>query len=852
MAFRLTREADTVQRLWNAGLTAALIARLRPDNVSSNGNSTHYMQCRIEETGYDSAARVLSEISTGAANVYAVKLITNAPPPRLQIQVGASNVLNVDLPAGLKLNGAVLEAFIRLTKHVSTPANNTFSVRAYIDGALVATASGAIGAATAADPTAFNWTNRFALSSGNRNVRGVHTQCWRNDVMSDAECDAAVALRSPLGAALHDMSKVVYIPPGIVCRVGNSSTTDTARPGMVIGARASNDLIHFREGESNPWLISATGLTLVGDIQFVDPFADGTRQRQLPATALTGAAPAGSSVGPANAVNSPLMFALAAGHATSVFNQQIVVIVLANSRISHVPSKTTSTSPFVIDRARVEQRRRRPGNIVDYGFPHEFGSSLVGRINCQPQLDTNNGGLAFFDCFDEAPLYRDNGGSSAAAATAAKYLFDSPAARFGTGSRAAGGASPTYQGSGDPLLLNAGYEQRMSVKPELGLSSNSDAIVLEEIILNFPNSSAIERVRPEASATQGGAATFTGTAQTTGFPTLGTAMSGVAFASFNAGTLTIGVDDTGNALATAAVGQMLEFVNSDGTSIQVGGGDTTLAPEISVVSAITGKGTGSATVVLDRTVRTAATIAASPGNFRIKWCDATLHKVTCEFAGNESLGTTGAFRGIALKAANSGSGLIIMSVGVRAKTKPGVVVGPAGWSGRGWQDQLDTACHVVGSDGKTPFQRFWALLSPNLCVFTVANQGNVSGTYDTLAATYHDRIVAAVPGIEFVFAAEGAHMNNSASTAPNAFADGQTFPDHSAAMRKVAIEKGRLYISNLLNRAVGTGIDQFLAGNLSDDQHPLGIDEIRGWMQDSLAVQRSLGQTVRGVFSIGI
>ena len=442
------------------------------------------------------------------------------------------------------------------------------------------------------------------------------------------------------------------------------------------------------------------------------------------------------------------------------------------------------------------------GNLVDYDFFWEFARTAAGRHNFQPPLNTTNGGAWGFNCTDHAPL---------TTGTACVDLSDTTAARFGTGTRVAGGSSPTYQGPGDPIRVPTSASYRLCAGPEIGLAP-SDAITTDVYILNYPNSSDATVIKEAAQHVQNGTALSLGYSNET-VPALGTSMTAATFSGYSTST---NVFSGLNTVADAQVGDMLEVCDSSGNTIS--------DVELAVITAIT-----ATTITVDGKFKIGATIAGTPANYRLKWCAPSIVKISATHAASQ---TNANWRGLKITSGATRGGVILLGFGVSNVTRPGPEIMPIGWSGRGWTDQYTQMSHIVSArDGKTMSQRLFETLNPQLVMFTVADQGN-TGTKSLLPGvirTYMGYIRRGAPGCEIVMAGEGSHSQSE--NVPNITEAASNYNTHQAAMREVSVSDGLTYLSLLTDRSIGSPVAQYARSMLVDGSaHPYR-NTWGGWMR---------------------
>ena len=345
---------------------------------------------------------------------------------------------------------------------------------------------------------------------------------------------------------------------------------------------------------------------------------------------------------------------------------------------------------------------------------------------------------------------------------------------------------------------------RLCAGPESGLPA-SDAIQTDVYILNYPNSSDATVIKEAAQHVQNGAALSLGYSAET-VPTLGTTMTASTFTGYSTSTNVFsGIND----VTGAQVGDMLEVCDVSGNTIS--------DVELAVITAVT-----ASTITVDGKFKIGATIAGTPANYRLKWCEPGIYKISGTHAASQ---TNANWRGLKVTSGATRGGVILLGFGVSNNTRPGPEIMPIGWSGRGWLDQYSQMSHVVSArDGKTMSQRLFETLAPDMVMFSVADQGNPTvANFPSYVTTYVDYILRGAPSAEIVMAGDCSHSDVETVTGLN---DAPAYSNNHAAMREAAITRGYTYLtligdSDNQRSALGSVFAMYARGILLDGTaHP--------------------------------
>jgi len=528
---------------------------------------------------------------------YGVVTVFNTTGPsfvvrlRLTANGGGSvgNALDVTISPGMSARGSLY--MVAVTASVVASTSATYTMRVYRDGVLVGSGTSAAMTPTMTLPNVFSFTadGQVASRGGSQNARGIHTHWLLTGALNSTQLDA-LALLPFVGPHINHASAVVYSPATYTAE-GNTAGAGV-RPEVIITTTNTSTIDVNSASFPTFILTSRTIATLTGTVRWVDPFLETGIGAPAPATSLSGA-PSSWSVGKSFLRNSPQLLTLASAWASDTASVRQRIALLANSRGSN--GTTARVTPR--DGTVSFNGRNWSANYVDYDFCVEMQPILRGRHNFQPPLSTTYGGAWGFDCELDAPLTT---GSSCT------DLAQTTASRFGTGSRVSGPTDPRVIGPGDPIGVPASATYRLLARPETGLLT-TDAIAVDVYVLNTPNSSSITVRKEAAQHTQAGADVLSASNET-GMPTLGSAMTPATFTSYDLASKTFTIDDTSNVLTALQVGDMIEALDSSGNSLA--------EPLLSVVTAVAGRGTSTATVTVDKDFgfyRTVSAIATGNG-----------------------------------------------------------------------------------------------------------------------------------------------------------------------------------------------------------------------------------------------
>jgi hypothetical protein len=512
---------------------------------------------------------------------YGVVTVFNTTGPSFVVRLrltanGLGSVGNaLDVTISPSMSARRSRYMVAVTASVVATTSATYTMRVYRDGVLVSSGTSGTLTPTMTLPNVFSFTadGQVAARGGFQNARGIHTHWLLTGALNSTQLDA-LALLPFVGPHINHASAVVYSPATYTVE-GNTAGAGV-RPEIVISTTNTCTIDANAGSFPTSLLASRTIATLTGTVRWVDPFLETGIGAPPPATSLSGA-PSGWTVGTSVLRNSPQLRVLANAWYTDTPTVRQRVALLANSRIS-IPtsSRVTPRTGSVSFNGR-----NWSGNYVDYDFCVEMLPIIRGRHNFQPPLNTTNGGAWGFDCELNAPL---------TTGSACVDLAQTTASRFGTGNRVGGPSDARVLGPGDPINVPASASYRLLARVESGLQA-SDAVQTDVYILNYPNSSSATVIKEAAQNTQDGTALSLGYSNET-VPTLGSAMSPASFTSYNLATKTFTIDDTSNVLSALQVGDMIEALTAAGNSLA--------EPLLSVVTAISGLGTSSATVTVDK------------------------------------------------------------------------------------------------------------------------------------------------------------------------------------------------------------------------------------------------------------
>jgi hypothetical protein len=131
---------------------------------------------------------------------------------------------------------------------------------------------------------------------------------------------------------------------------------------------------------------------------------------------------------------------------------------------------------------------------------------------------------------------------------------------------------------------------------------------------------------------------------------------------------------------------------------------------------------------------------------------------------------------------------------------------PIGWSGRGWLDQWTQMSRVISErDGKSLAQKRFETLAPDLCYFSVADQGNaIIASFPDYAIQYIQLILSGAPNCQMVMAGDVAH--SASDFLPNLTDVATSYNNHHAALNIVAARYGYPYLTLIGDAPSGRGL----------------------------------------------
>lgn len=482
--------------------------------------------------------------------------------------------------------------------------------------------------------------------------------------------------------------------------------------------------------------------------------------------------------------------------------------------------------------------------------PSGFGGLTPSMTSSIPEATQAEEATFGFRCNAAAgyPVILNNAGSAAGGTPALAMIagtyrtIDTSVSRFWVSSRLAAisGANTTYFSLGPAAVrgIFAGYSYRIMCSPEHTMPA-ADPLVIRAVVINFPSSSAVQRVTRKATAsTQDGADTLSA-ADEAGVPTLGSAFTPLAvtatagtYAENNLGVPTgrnsVTVDDTGNTVAPFVAGDLVELLTNGGAA-PTSGYPSQSRPDLSVIYSITGKGTSTCVVTLDHPFTT--TITAGGGTpSKVAFMDAreVYKTITVRFAAAEV--ADGSWRGIEIKASNDGkSGILLASLACENTAVDGILIGNLGWPGMGYRYWERMAKVIHERDGKTMFRRIMDLLAPDVVMISQANQGVSTGTYYQIQRNWYDTLRGMLPaGVDIIHAQGGPEIAGDAS----ADYSGSTAPANShLTMEYTSQLVGCPMVSQVWNPEAPDALGRYVMAQSAaeDTVHPRSDDDVAGW-----------------------
>ncbi len=823
MPHRLTAAADWLSAscINSAGAPAT---RLDTDNSGTANDFTFIGWWYCEEPNAGGVERGLFEYTNGTSLVHSLTVESHASGYKFRWYAGAAKtaVLATPLLVAANLYGTPVEIFASFLKN-GTFANSTAQIIVRdVNGNLYSSsADTGITSITTLAPDGVVLGARRGLGTSN-SAKGIFTLLVRNDAVRDTPTiNAIAAYQSPVAAAIYDYSKIIL---GI-----NQAN------GWKIFGSSSDGRIGKSPAGSNLGIIDAGNasfagyfgrnavqtVTSNGSPVIVNPYTYSGqpywRAERNPGAEVSPASttfleqPFGS-VGPKLAKLCDLW------RGGGVIGQ-IRLIITANSRNGY-----NSYSDI----------RLRSGSYVGVnahdGYNEggmysqtNFWPNIVGHINAAPPTGFatinnthslvgspfDNGdlsGLEVTQAPEETfgfrtnattgyPLCRDNADAASTMILATYPTTDTSISRFWVNSRPSGiGASSPYffTGAGAPRGIKAGYSYRLMCSPEHTMPT-TEGLEIGIVFLNCPSSSGLQYVIKETTAsTQDGANTGSFAVESL-IPNLGSFMTPITITAttgtrnggsydtlgeYSSGRVTLTVNDTTNPMSAYAAGDIVELLQSTGVPY-----GSPARPAISCIYSITGKGTSTCVVTLDRPFFRDITAASD----KIQCIEAAnfVKTLNVTFAAGEA--AAGEWRGVKIKASNDGkSGVVVAAFSCRNTTRAGLLTGNYGWPGVGYTQQYARQPKIVCSDGKTHMQRVIEWINPDVVLIAQANQGIASGAWVSNYTAWYNAFHTYAPNADIAFAQGGPEETtpNGTWTAAAAVADSH------CAMQTVAQANG--------------------------------------------------------------
>lgn len=857
MAFNIT--ADT-QRIYavnigstDGGSTTAPNTQKRLASTFTNGytnmasaTKSHFcifVNWRVGCPNTDEGQKAVFTFYNGTSNHHALIYQWKSTGPEFNWQIAGSNGLRkVTLPASTNLNGKWVTICMSYFRRSSASLSRAYMrIKIHETGTWYDVGTQSVG--TIADPANAVPTN-FSFGSENANVSGSKTAegikavyvidepVWdgtsRDGIATlNADTILAAGWMSPLGSNLASLQWAC----------GHASTGSTFAGAvdcrMPDNAANSTIPIYDRFNVSFPrYFDIGGGGTVSGTIPIVNPYEYNwtypVRANRTVNTSETASAfPALTADQVAYGTKGLKTAALCDHFNGRASTRTVRTAVWGNSRAVWSLNAALVTT----DRVRVAGRSI-PTNYNEYGFlanPNLWSGLVVGVYLPALGYDGSSVDATASYGFDASPsgIYcKDGAGSSVSPSVAFEsYLNNSLGSMGGWATRnttLTDGDAESFRGNGHHKRLKPDYSARWLVRPELGMPV-TEALRVGVVIRNCALSS-IPEVRKARATSQTAspvslsspvAGAWTTFPTNPGNKTIAAKTDPVYVDKWTphspAGTIT--VDDTGGQWSDLQVGDLL--LNSTSN-------------DQLVVAAVNRSNPAAMVITYDWRGATHPQV----GN-TVTWLDARYQYTVVEvdFAANEA--ASGEWRGIEIKAsANAGEiGCLIAGVYAYVPDKAGVIMQSFGRSGCGAEvQQARFSTRASARDGKTELQRIMDILQTDVMFMSRFDQGTASGHYHTSYSLAYDKVVAARPSLEVVFAGSGPECQE-----PNDYASDHRTADagHAAALDYVARQKGKPSVSWYFDATAGVANYERYATGVDIGEsatHPLCSEDVRIWM----------------------
>jgi len=828
MPFRLTAAADWLSAscINSAGAPAT---RLDTDNSGTANDFTFVGWWYCEEPNAGGVERGLFEYTNGTSLVHSLTVESHASGYKFRWYAGAAKtaLLATPLLVAANLYQTPVEIFASFRKDGTFANSDVQIIVRDVNGNLYSSSvETGITSVTTLAPDGIVLGARRGLGAAN-SAKGIFTLLVRNDaIRSTPTISGIAAYQSPISAAIDDPTKIILginqangwkiYGSSSDGRIGKSSAGSNL--GIIDTGNASFSGYFGRNALNT---VTANGSPVI-----VNPYAY-SGQPYYRAVRNPGAevSPASTTFleQPFGSIGPKLAKVVDLWRSGSIIGQ-VRMLVTANSRNGY-----NSVSDIRLRDGTYKGVNAHDGyNESGMYSQTNFWPNIVGHINAAPPTGFatinnthslvgspfDNGdlsGLEITQAPEETfgfrtnattgyPLCRDNADASTTMILATYPCTDTSIGRFWVSSRPSGigSASPYFfTGAGAPRGIKAGYSYRLMCSPEHTMPT-TEGLEIKFAILNCPSSSALQYVVKETTAsTQDGANTGLFTNEL-GMPTLGSSMTPITITAttgtrnggsydtlgeYLSGRVTLTVNDTTNPMSAYVAGDIVELLQSTGVPY-----GAPARPAISCIYSITGKGTSTCVVTLDRPFFRDITAASD----KIQCIAATEFIKTVTVTFNALEAAAGEWRGVKIKASNDGkSGVVVAAFACRNTTRAGLLTGNYGWPGVGYTQQYARQPKIVCSDGKTHMQRVIEWIAPDVVLIAQANQGIVSGAWVSNYTAWYNAFRLYAPSADIAFAQGGPEettpsSNWTASAAP---------ADSHCAMQAVALAVGAPMVS---------------------------------------------------------
>lgn len=440
--------------------------------------------------------------------------------------------------------------------------------------------------------------------------------------------------------------------------------------------------------------------------------------------------------------------------------------------------------------------------------PTGFVSVTTGTAESAQVLEPNYG----FDCGVGYPRVVDSGDTLSTMATATFRVSDGTLSTFWIGGRSGSPfpiTSSPWMGGSSPRGIKPGFKYRLLLRPHGAFATG--AIRFKLSFLNFPTSARPHLMsgswpqvkRKVAASTQDGAETFTSTmipldaagsngpwitvsgAWGTGHAAMAiTAVNGpaAAWTVTNAGKVntkySITVDDSGNTLSSYVVGDMIELTDAAGAAW------TANDPNVSIIESISGKGTATCLIEIDRPFRIVPTTSMF-----IRCMDARRAIITghVSFTAAESIGSWRGFEIQSDTVRTTGgptnvTGLVLAAVDVERTDTFGIIPLTMGWNGTGYNDQVER-CHasvVHATDFKSHFRRVIEAIAPDVVFLSTGDQHMSGVHYWHRFMEYAGNLDRTLASVEVVMACGAQYSTTDTGATPDYRASNNVANMHAA------------------------------------------------------------------------